>query len=86
MDRDHEKFTDVINKQVQEYRGTINVQETTTGELRIIIETLAECKAPGHDGIMNSAIKHLILESVNTPKEIINATSATRSPGNMLQL
>ncbi|GJQ80544.1 hypothetical protein Trydic_g19949 [Trypoxylus dichotomus] len=33
MDRDREKFTGVVNKQVHtEYRDTINVQETTTEE------------------------------------------------------
>ncbi|GJQ76215.1 hypothetical protein Trydic_g1956 [Trypoxylus dichotomus] len=74
MDMDHEKFTDVINKQVHmEYRDTINVQETTTEELRNIIKSLAARKAPGHDGITNNAIKHLILVAVDTLKEIINA-------------
>ncbi|GJQ75477.1 hypothetical protein Trydic_g17566 [Trypoxylus dichotomus] len=60
VDRDHEKFTDVINKQVHtEYRNTMNVQETTIEELRNIIETLGDRKAPGHNGITNTAIKHL---------------------------
>ncbi|GJQ73278.1 hypothetical protein Trydic_g13650 [Trypoxylus dichotomus] len=71
--RDHEKFTDIINKQVYtEYRDTINVQETTTGELRHMIKALGERKAPGHDGITNTAVKYLTLEAVSTLKEIIN--------------
>ncbi|GJQ79208.1 hypothetical protein Trydic_g5454 [Trypoxylus dichotomus] len=74
MDRDHEKFTDVINKQVHtEYRNTINVQETTIEELQNIIKCLEGRKAPGHDRITNTAIKHLTLEAVDTLKEIINA-------------
>ncbi|GJQ70781.1 hypothetical protein Trydic_g709 [Trypoxylus dichotomus] len=37
VDRDHEKFTDVINEQLRtEYKDTINVHETTTEELRNI--------------------------------------------------
>ncbi|GJQ68514.1 hypothetical protein Trydic_g17085 [Trypoxylus dichotomus] len=74
MDRDYEKFTDVINKQVHsEYRDTINVQKTTIEKVRNIIRILADRKAPGHDGITNTAIKHLTLEAVDTLKEIINA-------------
>ncbi|GJQ75503.1 hypothetical protein Trydic_g17590 [Trypoxylus dichotomus] len=74
VDRYHEKFTNVINKQVHtEYRDTIDIQETTTEELRKIIKTLGDHKAPGHDGITNTAIKHLTLEAVDTLKEIINA-------------
>ncbi|GJQ74914.1 hypothetical protein Trydic_g9544 [Trypoxylus dichotomus] len=69
VDRDHEKFTEVINKQVHtECRDTINVQETTTEELRDVIKTLRDRKAPGHDGITNTAIKHLTLEAVDMLK------------------
>ncbi|GJQ79246.1 hypothetical protein Trydic_g5490 [Trypoxylus dichotomus] len=69
VDTDHEKFTDVINKQVHTaYRDTINVQETTTKELWYIIKTIADRKAPGHDGITNTAIKHLTSEAVDTLK------------------
>ncbi|GJQ71621.1 hypothetical protein Trydic_g11321 [Trypoxylus dichotomus] len=58
VDRDHEKFTDIINKQVHtEYRDAIDVQESTTKKLRNIIKTLADRKAPGYDGITNTAIK-----------------------------
>ncbi|GJQ88441.1 hypothetical protein Trydic_g9507 [Trypoxylus dichotomus] len=65
VDRDHEKFTDVFNKQVHaEYRDAIDVQETMTEELRNIIKTLADRKALGHDGITNTAINHLTLEDV----------------------
>ncbi|GJQ75412.1 hypothetical protein Trydic_g23581 [Trypoxylus dichotomus] len=72
MERDYEKFTDVINKQVHtEYRDTINAQETTTEKLRNIIKTLADRKAPGHDGITNTTMKHLTLEAVNTLKETL---------------
>ncbi|GJQ66195.1 hypothetical protein Trydic_g4254 [Trypoxylus dichotomus] len=73
MDRDYERCTDVINKQVHtEYRNTTNVQETTTEELRNIIESLTDRKEPGHDGITKTAIKHLTLEAVDTLEEIIN--------------
>ncbi|GJQ79219.1 hypothetical protein Trydic_g5464 [Trypoxylus dichotomus] len=66
MGRDHEKFTDVTNKQVHtEYRDTINVQETTTEKLWNIIKTLADRKVPGHR-ISNTAIKHLTLEAFCT--------------------
>ncbi|GJQ88084.1 hypothetical protein Trydic_g13096 [Trypoxylus dichotomus] len=57
VDTDHEKFTDVIYKQVHtKCRDAIGVQETTTEELRNIIKTIADRKAPGHGGISN--IKH----------------------------
>ncbi|GJQ65521.1 hypothetical protein Trydic_g7622 [Trypoxylus dichotomus] len=79
MGRNHKEFTDVINKQVyMEYRDTIKVQETMTEELRNIKNTLADRKAPGHDGITNTAIKHLTLEAVDTLKEIINAIYGPR--------
>ncbi|GJQ74176.1 hypothetical protein Trydic_g19090 [Trypoxylus dichotomus] len=75
VDTNHEKFTDVINKQVHmEYRNIINIQETTTEELRIIIETFGGRKARGHDGVTNTAIKYLTLEAVDMLKEITNAT------------
>ncbi|GJQ64862.1 GPRDIH1 [Trypoxylus dichotomus] len=73
VDRDHEKFTDVINKDQTEYRDSINNQEPTTDELWNIITTLEDRKAPGHNGTTNTAIKHLTLEAVDTLKEIINA-------------
>ncbi|GJQ79350.1 hypothetical protein Trydic_g16211 [Trypoxylus dichotomus] len=71
VEKNHEKFTDVINKQVHtEYRDTITVQETTTEEVWNIIKTLADRKAPGHDGITNTAIKHLTLGAQLSEKEI----------------
>ncbi|GJQ87960.1 hypothetical protein Trydic_g12890 [Trypoxylus dichotomus] len=74
VDRDHEKFSDVINKQVYtEYKDVIDVQETTTVELRNIVKTLADRKPPGHNGITNTTITHLTFEAVDTLKEIINA-------------
>ncbi|GJQ77831.1 hypothetical protein Trydic_g16086 [Trypoxylus dichotomus] len=74
VDRNHEKFTDVINKGLHtEYRDITNIQETTTEELRNTIKTLGKRKAPGYDGITNTAIKNLTLEAVDTLKDIINA-------------
>ncbi|GJQ76331.1 hypothetical protein Trydic_g2054 [Trypoxylus dichotomus] len=53
---DHERFTDVINKQVHtEYRDAVNFQETATEEFRNIIKTLADGKQPGYDEINNTA-------------------------------
>ncbi|GJQ66405.1 hypothetical protein Trydic_g4421 [Trypoxylus dichotomus] len=71
VDMTHVQFTD---KQVHtEYRGTINIQETTIEELQLIIKTLGDRKAPRHEGITNTAIKHLTLETIDTLKEIIDA-------------
>ncbi|GJQ65130.1 hypothetical protein Trydic_g7274 [Trypoxylus dichotomus] len=64
VDRNREKNTDVINKEVHtEYRDTINIQETTTEELRNIIKTPGDRKAPRHDGITNTAIETSDLRS-----------------------
>ncbi|GJQ68588.1 hypothetical protein Trydic_g17139 [Trypoxylus dichotomus] len=73
-ERNYEKLTDVMSKQVHTtHRDTINIHQTTTEELQNIIKTLGDRKMPGHDGITNTAIEHLTLEAADTLKEIINA-------------
>ncbi|GJQ88604.1 hypothetical protein Trydic_g6838, partial [Trypoxylus dichotomus] len=55
-----------------DYGDELDPPQTTTEELLDIIKTLKNRKAPGRDGITNTAIKHLHLGATDALRDIIN--------------
>ncbi|GJQ70228.1 hypothetical protein Trydic_g22681 [Trypoxylus dichotomus] len=70
---DLQKFANAINGLARtDYGDELDPPQTTTEELLDIIKRLKNRKAPGRDGITNTAIKHLHLGAIDAVKDIIN--------------
>ncbi|GJQ65286.1 hypothetical protein Trydic_g7406 [Trypoxylus dichotomus] len=70
---DLEKFANAINRLARtDYGDELDPPQTTAEELLDIIKRLKNRKAPGRDGIINAAIKHLHLGAIDALRDIIN--------------